>query len=157
MADIFKQALIEECGWLVIIVETHQTDSIIPSWSKYHSNKERNVPSVKGYRSLLPLIDAPVYTIISQYHCMNIIIKTIEDLSSGQIAVDVCDLPVSVLTKDIQYRNPEKFGPGKYFCWMGGLHIEMCIPAIHDELIDGSGLHEILSKGNMSIIKLKIF
>ena len=157
LADIFKQALIEECRWLEIIVETHQTDSIIPSWSKYHSNKERNVPSVKGYRSLLPLIDAPVYTIISQYHCMNIIIKTIEYLSSGQIAVDVCDLPVSVLTKDIQYRNPEKFGPGKYFCWMGGLHIEMCILAIHDELIDGSGLHEILSKGNMSIIKLKIF
>ena len=88
---------------------------------------------------------------------MNIIIKTIEYLNSGQIAVDVCDLPVYVLTKDIQYRNPEKFGPGKYFCWMGGLHIEMCIPAIHDELIDGSGLHEILSKGNMSIIKLKIF
>ena len=56
------------------------------------------------------------------------------------------------LTKEVQYRNPEKFGPGKYFCLMGGLHIEMCILAIHGELIDGSGLYEILSKSSMSII-----
>ena len=35
---------------------------------------------------------------------------------------------------------------------MGGLHIEMCILATHGELIDGSGLYEILSRSNMSII-----
>ena len=35
---------------------------------------------------------------------------------------------------------------------MCGLHIEMCILAIHDELIDESGLYEILLKSNMSII-----
>ena len=34
---------------------------------------------------------------------------------------------------------------------MDGLHIEICILAIHGELIDGSGLCEILSKSNISI------
>ena len=32
------------------------------------------------------------------------------------------------------------------------LHIEMYILTIHGELIDGSGLYEILSKTNMSIM-----
>ena len=134
-------------------MQTYQTESIIPSWSKYHSNKECNVPSVKGNHSLLPLIDAPVYTIASQYHCMNIIMKTIEYLNPGPIAVDACDQPVYALTKEVQYRNPEKFGLSKYFCLMGGLHIEMCILVIHGELIDGSGLCEILSKSNMYIFE----
>ena len=97
-----------------MVVETHQFESIIPSWSKYYSNKECDVPTVMRYHSLLPLIDAPVHTIASQYHCMNIIMKTIEYLNPGQIAVDVCDQPVYALTKEVQYRNPEKSGPGKY-------------------------------------------
>ena len=152
MAEVFKQALIEEYRWLETVVETHKTDSIVPSWSKYHSNKEHNVPSAKGYHSLLPLIYAPVHTIASQYHCMNIIMKTIEYLNPGQVAVNVCDLPVYALTKEVQYTNPEIFGLGTYFFLKGGLHIEMCILAIHGELIDGSGLNEILSKNSISII-----
>ena len=34
---------------------------------------------------------------------------------------------------------------------MGGLHIGMCILAIHSELVDESPVYEILSKSNMSI------
>ena len=37
-------------------------------------------------------------------------------------------------------------------CLTGGLHLEMRILAIRVELIDGSGLYEILSKSSMSII-----
>ena len=64
---------------------------------------------IEECHNLLPLRDAPVHTIASQYHCLNIIMKTIEYLSPGQIAVDVCDQPVYALTKEVQYRNPEKF------------------------------------------------
>lgn len=92
-AEIFKQALNEEYRLSKTVVGTYQIESMKPSWSKYHSNKERNVPSVQGYHSLLLLIDAPVHTISSQYHCMNIIMKTIECLNPGQIAVDICDQP----------------------------------------------------------------
>ena len=81
--------------------------TIIPSLCKYLSNKEGNVLSVKGHHNFLPLIDAPVYAIASQYHCMIIIMKTNEYLNSGQIAVDVCDQPVYALTKEVQYRNPK--------------------------------------------------
>ena len=65
---------------------------------------------------------------------------SIEHLNPGQIAVDVCDQLMYALTKEVQYRNPEKFGPGQYFCLMGDLYIEMCILAIHGELIYRSGL-----------------
>ena len=70
-----------------MVVETHYT--IIPSWSKYHFNKEHNVPSVNGYHSLLPLIDAPVHIIVNRYHCINIIMKITEYLNTGQIAPGV--------------------------------------------------------------------
>ena len=138
-AEVFKKALIEEYRCWETTVGTQQTESIIPLWSKYHSNKEPNVLSVKGHHSLLPLIDAPVDTIASQYHCMDIIMS-IEHLNPGQIAIDVCDQLMYALTKEVQYRNPEKFGPGQYFCLMGDLYIEMCILAIHGELIYRSGL-----------------
>ena len=134
-----------------MVVETHQFESIIPSWSKYYSNKECNVPTVMRYHSLLPLIDAPVHTIASQYHCMNIIMKTIEYLNPGQIAVDVCDQPVYALTKEVQYRNPKNLDQVN-ICLMAGLHIEIRILSIHGELIDQSCLCEVLSKSNMSII-----
>ena len=47
-AEVFKQGLIEEYRWLETVVETHQNESIKASWSQYHSNKERNVPSVRN-------------------------------------------------------------------------------------------------------------
>ena len=59
-AEVLKEALIEEYRWLETVVDTHQTESIISSWSRYHSNKDRNAQPVKRYYSLLPLIDAPV-------------------------------------------------------------------------------------------------
>ena len=71
------------------VVKTHH--AVTPSWSKDHSNEESNVPSVKGYHSLLPLTDAPVHIIASQYHCMNIITKTNDSFNPCQIVVDVCD------------------------------------------------------------------
>ena len=77
--------------------------------------------------------------------------KTIEYLNHSHIAIDVCDQPAYAPTKEVQYRNPDKFGPGKYFFLIGGLLIK--ILAIHDELIDGSGLYEILSKMDMFIIE----
>ena len=67
-AEVFKETLIEEYRRLETIVKTHHAESIITSWSKDHSNEESNVPSVKEYHSLLPLIDGPVHISASQYH-----------------------------------------------------------------------------------------
>ena len=35
---------------------------------------------------------------------------------------------------------------------MGGLHIELCMLSIHGELINGSGLYEVLAQSDMSIV-----
>ena len=67
--------------------------------------------------------------------------------------MDVCHQPVFALTKEILWRNPEKFGSGSYLCLFGGLHFEQCMLTIymltiyanHAELIKGSGLENILS------------
>ena len=56
---------LKKIEWLEAVEETHQNESIITSWSKYHFNKTRNVPYVKGYHSLLPLIDVPAHTVAS--------------------------------------------------------------------------------------------
>ena len=46
----------------------------------------------------------------TQYHCMNIISKTISVINPNQTPVDTCDQPVYTLTKQIQWRYPELFG-----------------------------------------------
>ena len=83
---------------------------------------------------------------------MEIIKHTIAYLNPGQTPVDVRDQPVFALTKEIQRRYPEKFGSGSYFCLFGGFQYEQCMLTIHGKLIKGSGLENILSNIDMSII-----
>ena len=44
------------------------------------------------------------------------------------------------------------FGGSQYFSLLGGLHIEQNLLIVHDELIKGKGLYDILSNNNFSII-----
>ena len=73
-------------------------------------------------------------------------------LNPGQTSIDTCDQPVYALTKEIQWRFPEEFGPNSYFTLLGGLHFEQCMLAILGELIKGSGLYEILKNNGLSLI-----
>ena len=52
----------------------------------------------------------------------------------------------------IQWRFPERFGPDKYFCLFGSLHIEKSILALCGDMIKGSGLDAILSSCKLSIV-----
>ena len=61
-------------------------------------------------------------------------------------------MPVFALTKEIQWRYPEKFGPGSYFCLFGELKFKQCILTIHGELIKDSGLENILLNMDISVI-----
>ena len=79
---------------------------------------------------------------------MEIIKRTVSYLNPGETSVDVCDRPVCALTKEIQWRFPEKCALDSYFCLFGGLHFEQCILTIHG----GSGLYKVLSNNNLSII-----
>ena len=114
--------------------------SSISSWAKHHSDKNTNFVVPPSLNAILPIISKPVHTLEMQYHCMKIIKQTIDHLNPGQVPVDTCDQPVYALTKEIQWRYPEKFGPSAYFSLFGGLHFEQCLLTIHGEFIKGSGL-----------------
>ena len=64
---------------------------------------------------------------------MEIIKRTVSYLNPGQAPVAVCDPPAYALTKEIQWRFPEKFALDSYFCLFGELHFEQCILTIHEE------------------------
>ena len=85
---------------------------------------------VPDINAILPIIDQPVHTLDMQYHIMAMISKTISLLNSGQLAVDTADEPIFALTKELMYRFPEIFGPDKYFCLFGSLHIEKSVLAL---------------------------
>ena len=150
--DQYILARKDEFLWLDTVHNNFQSELAINSWSKHHANEGRTKPGMKGIHAILPLIPKPVHTLESQYHCMDIISRTIEYLNPGQTVVDVCDQPVYALTKELQFKKPDVFGADKYFSLLGGLHIELCLLTIHGELIKGSGLHEILVNSDLSII-----
>ena len=83
---------------------------------------------------------------------MNIIADTIKYINPGQIPIDTCDQPVFALTKEVQWRYPEKFSDVQYFSILGGLHIEQSLLVVHGEVVSGSGLAEILENNDLSLI-----
>ena len=145
---IYLEGILEETAWL----EKVSSSSVFDSWSKHHSQMNRFSVLVPGVNAIPPLIPEPVHTLIMQYHCMKIIMQTVNFLNPGQIPVDVSDQPVYALTKELQWRKPEEFGENFYFAMFGGLHLEHALLLIHGELIQGSGLYEILHINNLSII-----
>ena len=71
--------------------------------------------------------------------------KSVNFFNPGQTPVDVCDQSVYELTKEIQWREKDTFGSS-------GLHTEKSLLTVHGELVKGSGLENILSACDLSII-----
>ena len=80
-----------------------------------------------------------------QVYTMNLNIKAISALKSGQTSVDVSDCPAYT-----QFRFPEHFSI--YFVMFGGLHIEQWLLVTHGQFIEGSGLREILKTCSLATI-----
>ena len=81
-------------------------------------------------------------TLEMECHTMRLNIKAINALNPGQAPVHTSDCPTYTLTKEAIYRFPDKF-PG-YCAMFGGLHIEQCLLVVNGQLLDDSGLKEIL-------------
>ena len=111
------------CKYTVPYEEVREMSSAVESrsWTKYHSGINRKEVEIPGITSILPLIDKPVHILKSQHHCMSIIADTIKKINPDQITIDTCDQPVFALTKEVQWRYPEKFSNDLYFSIMGGL------------------------------------
>ena len=125
------------------------------AWSSYHALQKRRSISIYGVNKILPSIREKVHTLATQYHCMNIMSKTISVINPNQTPVDTCDQPVYVLTKQTQWRYPELFGNSKYFSSFRGLHIEKALLIVHGEFITGSGLDKLLGPSNLSITAME--
>ena len=145
----FDIALAEECKWLLDFTDG---EIFSPGWAAYHAAQKRGVHSAPGINTILPLHRDKVSTFNMQAHLMELNMKWTETLNPGQTPVDVSDQPVYALTKELQFRFPQKFG--KYFPLFGQLHIEQCLLVIHGQLIKGSGLFEILTENKFSMIGL---
>ena len=86
--------------------------------------------------AILPLIDAPVHTLDTQYHCMEIVEKTTQLLNSSQIFVDKSGQPVYRLLKELQWQFSNGFGPEKCFWLFRSLHLEKSILLLCGLLIE---------------------
>ena len=126
-----------------------QYDSCQP-WSKCHASNHRKQLYLTGIiNTILPLLRAPVYTIDTQYHCMNIIKNTVKKLNPSQTPVDTCDQPVYALTKELQWPRPLEFE--NYFSLFAEMHIEQSMQDVPGDIIRVSGLPEVLKISNLSI------
>ena len=85
-----------------------------------------------------------------QAHCMLLNQTTVQILNPGQTPVDVCDCPVFALSKKLQFRYPSKYN--NYVTLLGGLHLEQAILAMHGQLIDGSGLLQLIEQYHFTTI-----
>ena len=101
-SDIVEQGKEKEFHWLDSFSNCFQDDSCQP-WTKYHASHHHKQLDLSGINTILPLLRVPVYTIDTQYHCMNIIKGTTEKLNPSQIPVDTFDQLVYALMKQLQW------------------------------------------------------
>ena len=152
---IYNSAVTEDLDWLckcADILSINLDNVYIPGWAPHHASQKRGIPSPSGINTILPLYRDKVSTFIMQSHLMHLNMKWTSILNPNQTPVDVSDQPVYALTKELILRFPEEFS--KYFALFGQLHIEQCILVIHGQLIEGSGLLEILTENRFSMIGL---
>ena len=152
---IYNSAVTEELDWLskcADILSINLDNVYIPGWAPHHASQKRGIPSPSGINTILPLHRDKVSTFNMQSHLMHLNMKWTNILNPNQTPVDVSDQPVYALTKELILRFPEEFS--KYFSLFGQLHIEQCILVIHGQLIERSGLLEILTESKFSVIGL---
>ena len=139
----WEKGVRDERGWLTKLGLDFQSENgIINGWSSHHASQERALKRPPGINSLAPLLHNKVETFAMQAHCMIIKQKTVEVLNPGQTPVDHCDCPVYAISKTIQFRYPSLFQ--NYLSMLGDLHSEQVFLVMHGELINGSGLKELM-------------
>ena len=146
----YDSATKQEMVWLES-VNSSSTESC-NSWSKHHSSRKSLANTTPGIHSMMPPINRKIATLEAQYHLMTIIKATIHFLNERQIPVDVSDQPLFALSKELQIRLASVFGPGKYVCMFGDLHIEQSLLVLHGQIVKGSGLDDVLGSAKLSTI-----
>ena len=145
-----------EEAWLIEASQViEDTATVLPvSLTAHHEGKARDQSeNINTINVPLPLIDYKSSTIELQFHLMKIAVEYTQYLNPGQVAVGCSDQPLYALKKMIQWAHPDLFL--KYFCFMGGLHIEQTALVCVVQLITGSGMEDIVSYASLDTIGLK--
>ena len=143
----YRNRISDKVAWLKRAITTN----VWASWTRYHFQRSHHTrkPDISA---ILPLIDAPVQTLDTQYHCMDVVENTTQLLNPDQICVDESDHPVCKLSNELQWRSLDEFGPEKDFCLFGSLHLEKSIVLLCGSLIKGSGLDKVMASCGLSIV-----
>ena len=145
-----------EEAWLIKASQViEDTATVLPvSWTAHHEDKAWDQSeNINTINVPLPLIDYKSSTIELQFHLMKIAVEYTQYLNPGQVAVGCSDQPLYALKKMIQWAHPDLFL--KYFCFMGGLHIEQASLVCVGQFITGSGMEDIVSYASLDTIGLK--
>ena len=125
------------------------------SWTAYHENKARDKSeNITTINVPLPLIDRKSNEIELQFHIMKMAVDYTKYLIPEQVAVGCSDQPLYALKKTIQLTHPDLFGE-KYFCFMGGLHIEQAAMVCAGQLLTESGMDDIAANASLDTTGLK--
>ena len=142
----YRNRISDEVEWL----KTANATNVWTARAWYHSQRSHHTRK-PDIQAILALTDAPVHRLDTQYHCMEIVEKT-QLLNPAQICVVESDQPVYKLSKELQWRSLDRFGPEKDFCFFGSLHLEKSILLLCGSLIEGSGLDKVMASCGLSIV-----
>ena len=87
-SSVLANAINDERLWL------QNFESQDHAWSSYHASQKRGSINICGVDTILLSTTENVHTLATQYHCMNIISKTISVINPNQTPVDTCGQPV---------------------------------------------------------------
>ena len=151
--NLIDDAVNDETEWLDLVAALEDQDNetpIVPGWARHHASCKRKKVDLPGINTISPLLRDKVHTLNMQAHCMLLNINSVNILNEGQTPVDTCDEPLFALSKEAQYRNPKLFE--NYVVLFGALHMEQSFLGMHGDLINGSGLLEVLNRLNFTTI-----
>ena len=98
----------------------------------------------------MPLLRDSINSLSMVRHCMDVIIKVINQVHPSQVPLITADQPVYALGKRIQRMYPEQYGEAKIIMSMGCLHIEMAYLSAIGDWLGGSGWDALIVEAGIS-------
>ena len=124
-------------------------DPSCPSWSVFHSKEAQKV-NVVDISVMLPIWRDDSKSIATIKHVINVIIRSIDFLNSGQPAVIGFDQPLYAIAKALQWKYLSLHGPEKLIVMLGPLHIEMAVLSCLGDILEKSGWTTALANANIT-------
>ena len=136
-----------EHSLIKLVQETISSNDAV-TWTAYHASTqiEEDQPALTA---LLPLFYEKAATPAMVKHGMDVLKQAITFLNPDQIPIIAVDQPLFALARMVQWKWPSSHGEQAYVVMLGGLHVEMALWNVLDDLLDGSGWTTALSEAEV--------